>query len=79
MLLGRKAITNLDSILKSRDIKLLKQVRIVKAMVFSVDMYRRKSWTIKKAERRRIDLSNLVLEKTLESPLDCMEIKGSQC
>ena len=79
LLLKRKALTNLDSILKSRDIKLLKQVRIVKAMVFSVDMYRHKSWTIKKAERRRIDLSNLVLEKTLKSPLDCMEIKGSQC
>ena len=79
MLLGRKAITNLDSILKGRDITLPIKVCIVKAMVFSVDMYRHKSWTIKKAERRRIDLSNLVLEKTLKSPLDCMEIKGSQC
>ena len=58
LLLGRRAITNLDSILKSRDIKLLtqvRQVRIVKAMVFPVVMYRRESWTIKKAERQRID------------------------
>ena len=51
LLLGRKAITNLDSALKSRDITLLTKVHIVKAMVFPVVMYRSESWTIKKAER----------------------------
>ena len=50
LLLGRKAMTNLDSILKSRDITLLTKVRIVKAMVFPVVTYRWRSWTIKKAE-----------------------------
>ena len=54
LLLGRKAMTNLDSILKSRDITLLTKVRIVKAIVFSVAMYRCESWTIKKAEHQRI-------------------------
>ena len=51
LLLGRKAITNLDSILKSRDITLLTKVQIIKAMVFPVVMYGRESWTIKKAKR----------------------------
>ena len=55
LLLGRKAKTNLDSILKSRDIILLTNVHILKAMVFPVVMYGWESWTIKKAERRRID------------------------
>ena len=50
LLLGRKAMTNLDSILKSRDITLLTKVHLVKAMVFPIVMYRRESWTIKKAE-----------------------------
>ena len=50
MFLGRKAMTNLDSILKSRDISLLTKVHIVKAMVFPLVMYESKSWTIKKAE-----------------------------
>ena len=50
LLLGRKVMTNLDSILKSRDITLLAKVRIVKAMVFPVVMYRYESWTLKKAE-----------------------------
>ena len=50
LLLGRKAVTNLDSILKSRDITLLTKVRIVKAMVFPVVMYGCESWTVKKAE-----------------------------
>ena len=50
LLLGRKAMTNLDSILKSRDITLLTKVYIVKAMVFSVDIYGCESWTVKKAE-----------------------------
>ena len=50
-LLGRKAMTNLDSILKNRDITLLTKVRVVKAIIFPVVMYRCESWTIKKAER----------------------------
>ena len=75
LLLERKVMTNLDSILKSRDITLLTKVRLVKAMVFPVVMYGCESWTIKKAERWRIDAFELVLEKTLESPLDCKEIK----
>ena len=69
----------LDSILKSRDITLLTQIHIVKAMVFPVVMYGCESWTIKKAECRR----TVVLEKTLESTLNCKEIqpvypKGNQ-
>ena len=54
LLLGRKAMTNLDSILKSRDITLLSKVHVIKAMVFPVVMYGCESWTIKKAEHRRI-------------------------
>ena len=76
LLLGRKVMTNLDSIFKSRDITLPTKVRLVKAMVFPVVMYGCESWTVKKAERRRIDaFVLLVLEKTLESPLDCKEIQ----
>ena len=59
LLLGRKAMTNLDSILKSRDITLLTKVHLVKAMVFPVVMYGCESWTIKKAEHRRIDAFEL--------------------
>ena len=59
LLLGRKAMTNLDSILQSRDITLLTKVRRVKAMVFPVVMYECERWTIKKAERRRIDAFEL--------------------
>ena len=55
LLLGRKVMTNLDSILKSRDITLSSKVRVVKAMVFLVVMYGCESWAIKKAEHRRID------------------------
>ena len=55
LLLGRKVVTNIDSILKSRDITLPTKVRLVKAMVFPVVMYGFESWTIKKAERRGID------------------------
>ena len=55
LLLGRKAMTNLDSILKSRDIPLPIKIRLVKPVVFPVIMYACESWTIKKAERRRID------------------------
>ena len=84
LLLGRKAMTNLDSILKNRDITLLTKVHLVKAMVFPVVMYGCERWTIKKAEHLRIDaFEPMVLEKTLESPLDCKEIqpvhpKGNQ-
>ena len=59
LLLGRKAMTNLDSILKSRDNTLTTKVRLVKAMVFPVVTYRYESWTIKKAEHRRIDAFEL--------------------
>src|SRR5574340_1077676 len=59
LLLGRKVMTNLDSIFKSRDITLPPKVRLVKAMVFPVVMYGCKSWTVKKAERRRIDAFEL--------------------
>ena len=63
---------NLDSVFKSRDITLPTKVHLVKASVFPVVMYGCESWTIKKAEHRRIDV---VLEKTLDSPLDCKEIQ----
>jgi len=59
LLLGRKAMTNLDSILKSRDITLPTKVHIVKAMVFPIVRYRCESWTIKKAECQRIEAFNL--------------------
>ena len=59
LLLGRKVMTNLDSIFKSRDITLLTEVRLVKAMVFPVVMYGCESWTVKKAEHRRIDAFEL--------------------
>ena len=59
LLLGRKVMTNLDSIFKSRDITLPTKVHLVKAMVFSVVMYGCESWTIKKAECRRIDAFEL--------------------
>ena len=59
LLLGRKAMTNLDSILKSRDLTLPRKVHLVKAMVFPVVMYGCESWTINKAERRRIDAIEL--------------------
>ena len=76
LLLGRKAMTNLDSILKSRDFTFQTKVCIVKAMVFLVVMYGCESWIIKKAECWRIDAWTVVLEKTLESPLDCKEIQS---
>ena len=68
-------MTNLESILKSRHITLPTKVHLVKAMAFLVVMCGGESWTVKKAERRRIDASELVLEKTLESPLDSKEIQ----
>ena len=77
--LGRKAMANLDSIIKSRDIILPTKVHLVKAMVFPVVMYGCESWTLKKAECQRINVFKLVVvvvvEKALESPLDCKEIK----
>ena len=81
LLHGRKAMTNLDSIFKNRDITFPTKVHIVKAMVFPVVMYGCASWTIKKAEHIRTDAFELVL-KTLESPLDCkikpVNPKGNQ-
>ena len=59
LLLGRKAMTNLDSMLKRRDITLPTKVHLIKAMVFPVVMYGCESWTIKKAERRKIDAFEL--------------------
>ena len=68
-------MTNLDNILESRDITLPTKVRLVKAMVFPVVMYGCESWTVKKAECRRIDAFELWCWRTLESPLDCKEIQ----
>ena len=75
-LLGRKVMTNLDSILKSRDITLPTKIRLVKAVVFTVVMCGCESWTTEKTEHQRIDAFELwFLEKIPESPLDCKEIK----
>ena len=74
-LLGRKVMTNLDSILKSKDITLPTKVRLVKAMVFPVVMYGCESWTIKTAEHQRIDAFELSCWRRLLSPLDCKEIQ----
>ena len=76
-------MTNLDSILKSRDITLPKKVHLVKAMVFPVVMYGCESWTLKKAEHQRIDAFELWCWRRLLSPLNCKEIqpvhsKGNQ-
>ena len=69
-------MTNLDSILKSRDITWPTKAHLVKAMVFPVVMYGCESWTVKKAECQKIDAFELwCLEKTLESLLDCKEIQ----
>ena len=70
LLLERIAMTDLDSILKSRDITLPTKVHIVKAVVFPVVAYGCESWTIRKAAHQRADVFKLVLEKTLRSPLD---------
>ena len=83
LLLGRKAMTNLDRVLKSRDITLSTKAQTVKAMVFPVVMYGCKSWTIKKSKHQRIDAFGLWCCNTFESPLDCKEIqpvnsKGTQ-
>ena len=68
-------MTNLDSIFKSRDITLSTNVRLVKAMVFPVVMYGPESWTVKKAECRRIDAFELWCWRRLASPLDCKQIQ----
>ena len=68
-------MTNLDSILKSRDNTLPTKVHLVKAMVFPVVMYGCESWAIKKAEHRRTDAFELWCWRRLESPLDCKEIQ----
>ena len=75
LLLGRKAMTDLDSILKSRDITLPTKVCLIKALVFPVVMYRCENWTIKKAEHQRIDAFELWCWTTLERPLDSKEIQ----
>ena len=74
LLLGRKVMTNLERILRSRDITLSTKVHLVKAMVFPVVMYGCEGWTIKKAECQRIDAFELWCW-TFESPLDCKEIQ----
>ena len=76
MLLGRKVMTNLDSVLKSRDITFLTKVHLVKAMVFPVVMYGCESWTIKKADYQRIDAFELwCWRRLLRIPLG---LKGEQ-
>ena len=75
LLLGIKAMTNLDSILKSRDITLLTKVCVVKAMVFPVVMYGCESWTIKKVEHQRIDAFDLWSWRTL---LESLGLQGDQ-
>ena len=76
-------MTNIDSILKSRDVTLPAKVRLVKAMVFPVVMYGCESWTVKKAEHQRIDAFELWCWRRLKSPLDSKELqpvnpKGNQ-
>ena len=84
LLLGRKVMTNVDSILKSRDITLSTKVCLVKALVFPVIMYRCESWDYKESwAPKNWCFWTVVLEKTLESPMDCKEIqpvhsKGNQ-
>ena len=75
LLLERKVMTNLESIFKSRDITLPTKVHLVKAMVFPVVMYGCESWTMKKLMPKNWCFWTVVLEKTLESPLDCKEIQ----
>ena len=75
LLLARKVMTNLDSIVKSRDITMPTKVCLVKATVFPVVMYRYESWTVKTAERRGTDAFELWCCRRLASPLDCKEIR----
>ena len=77
LLLGRKAVTNLDSVLKRKDITLLTKVHIVKALVFPMVMYCYENWAIKKVEDQRIDAFQLwYWRRLLKSPLDSKEIKS---
>ena len=75
LLLGRKAMTKIDSILKRRNFTLSTKVHLVKAMIFPVVMYGCESYTIKKEEHQNWCFWTVVLKKTLESPLGCKEIK----
>ena len=75
LLLGRKDITNPDSVLKDRDISFQTKVHLIKAMVSPVVMYGGESWTIKKSECKELMLLNYGVGETLESPLDCKEIQ----
>ena len=75
LLLGRKVMTKLDSIFKSREVTLPTKVRLVKAIGFPVVVYGCESWTVKKAERRRTDAFELWYWRRLDSPLDCKEIQ----
>ena len=75
LLFGKKVMTNLDCILKSRDVTLPTKAHLAKAMVFPVVMYGCESWTIKKAECQRTDAFDLWCWRRLESPLDCKEIQ----
>ena len=75
LLLGRKTMTNLDNVLKSKDIALSIKVYTVKTMVFPEVMYGCESWTIRRLSAEELILLSLMLEKTLESPLDSKEIK----
>ena len=78
LLLGRKVMTHLDSIVKSRDITLLTKIHLVKAMVFPVVMHGYESWTIKKGEHQRIDAFELWCWRRLLTwtPFDCREIQS---
>ena len=76
LLLGRKTMTKLDSILKSTDITLLTKVHLVKAMVFPGVMYGCENWTVKRAEHQRIDASELWCWRRLKRPFDCKEMKS---
>jgi len=79
LLIGRKVMTNVDSILKSRDITLPTKVRLAKAMVFPVVMYGCESWTVEKAERRRIDAFELwCWRRLLRVPWTARRSKGDQ-
>ena len=78
LLLGKKAMTNLDSVLKNRDITLPTRVHPVKPIVFPVVMYRCESWTIKSRALKNWCFWTVVLEKTLENPLDCKDIQPVQ-
>ena len=75
LLFGKKVMTNLDCILKSRDVTLPTKAHLAKAMVFPVVMYGCETWTIKKAECQRTDAFDLWCWRRLESPLDCKEIQ----